>query len=580
MYLENINGPEDIKKISVDDLQILADETRSALINRISKIGGHKGPNLGVVELSVALHYCFNSPTDKFVWDVSHQSYPHKILTGRKLAYLDDEHFGDVTGYTNPKESPHDFFKIGHTSTSISLALGLAKGRDVNGGKENIIAIIGDGSLSGGEALEALDYAGEYDKNFIIIVNDNDQSIAENHGGIYKTLKALRDSNGTAPNNFFKGFGLDYMYVENGHDIKTLVNVFSEIKDIDHPIVVHIHTIKGKGLKYAEENRESWHAGGPFNVEDGSPKIVSNDGDTTVFDSLINLLETDDTSVILNAGTPMGLGFVGEIRQKWASLGRFVDVGIAEENAMAMASGIAKNGGTPVFGTFAPFLQRTYDQLSHDLCLNDNPAPILVLSPCVYGMNSDTHIALSDIQFFAHVPNLIYLAPTSKEEYQQMFKFATTNKKHPVAIRVPNSFTSTGVADTTDYSLLNKSLVVNEGCDTAIIAVGPLLSIALDTAKAYKEKTGKDITVINPRFLTGIDTDLLESLKKNHSQVITIEDGYVDGGYGQRIASYYGTSDMKVTNLGLTKEFHTDYDADELLSSCGISIEGLLARCI
>lgn len=580
MYLENINGPEDIKKISVDDLQILADETRSALINRISKIGGHKGPNLGVVELSVALHYCFNSPTDKFVWDVSHQSYPHKILTGRKLAYLDDEHFGDVTGYTNPKESPHDFFKIGHTSTSISLALGLAKGRDVNGGKENIIAIIGDGSLSGGEALEALDYAGEYDKNFIIIVNDNDQSIAENHGGIYKTLKALRDSNGTAPNNFFKGFGLDYMYVENGHDIKTLVNVFSEIKDIDHPIVVHIHTIKGKGLKYAEENRESWHAGGPFNVEDGSPKIVSNDGDTTVFDSLINLLETDDTSVILNAGTPMGLGFVGEIRQKWASLGRFVDVGIAEENAMAMASGIAKNGGTPVFGTFAPFLQRTYDQLSHDLCLNDNPATILVLSPGVYGMNSDTHIALSDIQFFAHVPNLIYLAPTSKEEYQQMFKFATTNKKHPVAIRVPNSFTSTGVADTTDYSLLNKSLVVNEGCDTAIIAVGPLLSIALDTAKAYKEKTGKDITVINPRFLTGIDTDLLESLKKNHSQVITIEDGYVDGGYGQRIASYYGTSDMKVTNLGLTKEFHTDYDADELLSSCGISIEGLLARCI
>ncbi|WP_031557884.1 1-deoxy-D-xylulose-5-phosphate synthase [Lachnospira multipara] len=580
MYLENINGPEDIKKISVDDLQILADETRSALINRISKIGGHKGPNLGVVELSVALHYCFNSPTDKFVWDVSHQSYPHKILTGRKLAYLDDEHFGDVTGYTNPKESPHDFFKIGHTSTSISLALGLAKGRDVNGGKENIIAIIGDGSLSGGEALEALDYAGEYDKNFIIIVNDNDQSIAENHGGIYKTLKALRDSNGTAPNNFFKGFGLDYMYVENGHDIKTLVNVFSEIKDIDHPIVVHIHTIKGKGLKYAEENRESWHAGGPFNVEDGSPKIVSNGGDTTVFDSLINLLETDDTSVILNAGTPMGLGFVGDIRQKWASLGRFVDVGIAEENAMAMASGIAKNGGTPVFGTFAPFLQRTYDQLSHDLCLNDNPATILVLSPGVYGMNSDTHIALSDIQFFAHVPNLIYLAPTSKEEYQQMFKFATTNKKHPVAIRVPNSFTSTGVADTTDYSLLNKSLVVNEGCDTAIIAVGPLLSIALDTAKAYKEKTGKDITVINPRFLTGIDTDLLESLKKNHSQVITIEDGYVDGGYGQRIASYYGTSDMKVTNLGLTKEFHTDYDADELLSSCGISLEGLLARCI
>ena len=577
MFLENINGPEDIKKLKKEDLQTLADETRAALINKISQAGGHQGPNLGVVEMTVALHYVFDSPKDKIVWDVSHQCYPHKILTGRKEAYLDPAHFKDVTGYTNPKESEHDFFTIGHTSTSVSLALGLAKGRDVCGKEENIIAVIGDGSLSGGEALEALDYAGEYNKNLIIIINDNDQSIAENHGGMYKTLKAIRESNGESENNIFKGFGLDYKYLEDGHDIEKLVALFESVKNTDHPVVLHIHTIKGKGLTYAEENREKWHAGGPFNVEDGSPKFKGGVNDTTVFDSLIDLLNRDERSVILNAGTPMGLGFVGQVREEWAAKGRFVDVGIAEENAMAMSSGIAKNGGTPVFGTFAPFLQRTYDQLSHDLCLNNNPATILVLMPGVYGMNSDTHIALCDIQFFAHVPNLIYLAPASKEEYNQMFKFATSQKEHPVAIRVPASFMEDGEEDTTDYSLYNKAKVVCKGEDVAIIAVGSLLPKAIETAKQYKAQTGKEITVINPRFLTGLDEELLEMLKENHKFVITIEDGEVEGGYGQRIASYYGESSMKVKNLGLTKAYHTDYVAEELLAESGISVEGLIS---
>lgn len=576
MYLENINGPEDVKKLKREELQTLADETRAALIHRISNAGGHQGPNLGVVEMTVALHYVFDSPKDKIVWDISHQSYPHKILTGRKEAYLDAAHFGDVTGYTNPKESAHDFFTIGHTSTSVSLALGLAKGRDVCGTNENIIAVIGDGSLSGGEALEGLDYAGEYNKNLIIIINDNDQSIAENHGGIYKTLKELRESNGESTRNPFKGFGLDYRYLEDGHDVVKLVEFFESIKDIDHPIVLHIHTIKGKGLPYAETNREEWHAGGPFNVEDGSPKFAEGAEDTTVYDSLIELLNRDEKSVILNAGTPMGLGFVGQVRKEWTAKGRFVDVGIAEENAMAMSSGIAKNGGTPVFGTFAAFLQRTYDQLSHDLCLNDNPATILVLEPGVYGMNSNTHIALCDIQFFAHVPNLIYLAPASKEEYKQMFLFATTQKEHPVAIRVPSSFMEDGIADTTDYSISNKAKVICKGSKAAIIAVGVLLPKAIETAKKYKEQTGEEITVINPRFLTGLDEELLESLKKEHELVITIEDGEVDGGYGQRIASFYGDSRMKVKNLGISKAFHTEFQAEELLAEHGISVDGLL----
>lgn len=576
MYLEKINGPEDIKKLNIEDLKILADETRTALINKISNAGGHNGPNLGMVEVTVAMQYVFNSPCDKIIFDVSHQSYPHKILTGRKQAFTDSTHFKDVTGYTNPNESVHDLFTIGHTSTSISLALGTAKARDLNNGKENVIAVIGDGSLTGGEALEALDYAGEYKNNLIIIINDNDQSIAENHGGIYKTLKELRETNGKSSNNIFKSFGLDYRYLEDGHDTTKLVKLFESVKDINHPIVLHIHTIKGKGLKYAEQNREAWHAGGPFNVEDGSPKYVSNEKpDTTVFDSLKNLLDTNKKAVVLNAGTPMGLGFVKGVREEYVERGQFIDVGIAEENAVAMSSGIAKNGGTAVFGTFAPFFQRTYDQMSHDLCLNDSPATMLVLIPGVYGMNSNTHIALCDIQMFAHIPNLIYLAPTTKEEYNQMFKFATTQKKHPVGIRVPATFIESGVPDTTDYSIYNKNKVELKGEKVAIFAVGPMLPMAIEVAKKVKEKINLDITVVNPRFLNGLDEELLNFLKENHKLVITLEDGELMGGYGQNIASFYGTDKILVKNYGISKAFHTDFDPDELLAQNGMSVDNL-----
>ncbi len=577
MYLEKINGPEDIKKLKKEQLQTLADETRNALINKISNVGGHSGPNLGVVELTIAMHYVFDSPKDKIVFDVSHQSYPHKILTGRKQAFMDSNHFGDVTGYTNPLESEHDLFTIGHTSTSVSLALGLAKGRDLKKTNENVIAIIGDGSLSGGEALEALDYAGEYKNNLIIIVNDNDQSIAENHGGIYKTLKELRENNGESNHNMFKAFGLEYKYLNDGHNIEKLIELFESVKGIDHPVVLHIHTIKGKGLSYAEANRELWHAGGPFNIEDGSSKGGGFNLDPTVFESLKELLDNNDKAVVLNAGTPMGLGFIKGVREKYVNRGQFIDVGIAEENAVAMSSGIAKNGGTAVFGTFAPFFQRTYDQISHDLCLNDNPATMLVVSPGIYGMNTNTHIALCDIQMFAHIPNLIYLAPASKEEYRQMFKFATTQKEHPVAIRVPVVFTQSGVEDTTDYSVYNKNKVEIKGSKVAIFAVGAMLPMALETAKKVKEETGLEITVINPRFLTGLDEELLTKLKENHELVITLEDGELIGGYGQTIASFYGDMNIKVKNYGISKAFHTDFKADELLAENGMSVEQLTA---
>ena len=574
MFLENISSPTDVKKLKIEDLKTLADETRAAVINKISNAGGHQGPNLGIVEVTVAFHYVFDSPRDKIVFDVSHQCYPHKILTGRKEAYLDSAHFKDVTGYTNPLESPHDHFTVGHTSTSVSLALGLAYGRDAVGEKYNVVALIGDGSLSGGEALEGLDSAGEYKKNMIIIVNDNEQSIAENHGGLYKSLKALRESNGQAENNIFKAFGLDYRYLDSGHDTTALVELFKSVKDIDHPVVLHIHTTKGKGLKYAEENRERYHAGGPFNVEDGSPKFKGGSEDTTIADCLKNLLDTNPKAIVLNAATPGGLGFFKGVREKYAERGQFIDVGIAEENATAMASGIAKAGGVAVFGTFAPFFQRTYDQMSHDVALNSSPATFLVLQPGAYGMNSNTHTALNDIQFFSNIPNFVYLAPATREEFVAMFNYATTQRKNPVGIRTPRTFMASNAQDTTDYRVL-KNKVLRKGRDAAIFAVGSLVPIALAAADKIKEQSGKEITVVNPLFLNGLDTELLDNLSKDHSLIVTIEDGIVDSGYGVNIASYFGDSKIRVKNLGISKAFHTDFDADELLSQNGISAEKL-----
>ncbi len=576
MFLEKINGPEDVRKLPREDLQKLAEETRAVLIDRLSNTGGHAASNLGTVELTVALHYVFHSPQDKIVWDVSHQSYPHKILTGRKQAYMDPEHYRDVTGFTDPRESEHDLFRIGHSSTSVSLALGLAIARDACGGKENIIAVIGDGAMSGGEAYEGLNYAGEYGKNLIVILNDNEQSVAENHGGLFLTLKELRERRGEGGANFFRGLNLDYRYLEEGHDVIRLTELLESVKGIDHPIVLHIHTVKGKGLPYAEKDRENWHSCGPFHIEDGSPKNGAPVYDNTVRDSLVELLEGNPKAVVLTAATPRAFGFVGELRKKWAATGRFVDVGIAEENAMAISSGVAKYGGTSVFAAYAPFLQRTYDQLSHDVCLNGNPATILVLLPGVYGMKSNTHLGLCDIQMFSHVPNLVYLAPASREEYRQMFRYAVTQKDHPTAIRVPVRLRDRGYEDVTDYSRINRSEVLRRGTETAVIAVGDLVPMALETAHEYYSRTGKKISVINARFLTGVDEELLEELKKDHSLVITMEDGELDGGYGQRIASFFGMSDMKVKNLGISKAFHSDFNAEALLAENGISVNGVL----
>ena len=568
MYVEKINQPTDVKNLNSEQLHILADEMRQALLQKLSKHGGHFGPNLGMVEATIALHYVFNSPTDKIVYDVSHQSYPHKMLTGRKDAFLYEDKYDDVSGYSNPDESDHDFFTIGHTSTSVSLACGLAKGRDLKGDSENIIAVIGDGSLSGGEALEGLDFASELNSNLIIVVNDNDMSIAENHGGLYKNLKQLRDTDGKSERNLFKSMGLDYVFVKDGNDIDSLITAFEQVKDSSYPVVVHICTQKGKGYKIAEENKENWHYCGPFNLETGKSDMSQDGGEdysSMTADILLKKMKEDKTVVGITSATPTVFGFTEDKRKEAGS--QFVDVGIAEETAVALASGIAKNGGKPVYGVYSTFIQRTYDQLSQDLCINNSPATILVYWASVYGMNDVTHLGIYDIPMMSNIPNLVYLAPTTKEEYLAMLDWSIEQNDHPVAIRVPISVVSDGKKVTKDFSKLNEYEVTQNGSKIAIVALGSFYSVGAKTAEIIENKTGVKPTLINPIYITGTDDKLLEQLKENHDIVITVEDGVLDGGFGEKIARFYGNSDVKVLNYGLKKEFLDRYNPEEIVKA-------------
>ena len=568
MYVEKINQPTDVKNLNSEQLHILADEMRQALLQKLSKHGGHFGPNLGMVEATIALHYVFNSPTDKIVYDVSHQSYPHKMLTGRKDAFLYEDKYDDVSGYSNPDESDHDFFTIGHTSTSVSLACGLAKGRDLKGDSENIIAVIGDGSLSGGEALEGLDFASELNSNLIIVVNDNDMSIAENHGGLYKNLKQLRDTDGKSERNLFKSMGLDYVFVKDGNDIDSLITAFEQVKDSTYPVVVHICTQKGKGYKIAEENKENWHYCGPFNLETGKSDMLQDGGEdysSMTADILLKKMKEDKTVVGITSATPTVFGFTEDKRKEAGS--QFVDVGIAEETAVALASGIAKNGGKPVYGVYSTFIQRTYDQLSQDLCINNSPATLLVYWASVYGMNDVTHLGIYDIPMMSNIPNLVYLAPTTKEEYLAMLDWSIEQNDHPVVIRVPISVVSDGKNVTKDFSKLNEYEVTQNGSKIAIVALGSFYSVGAKTAEIIENKTGVKPTLINPIYITGTDDKLLEQLKENHDIVITVEDGVLDGGFGEKIARFYGNSDVKVLNYGLKKEFLDRYNPEEIVKA-------------
>ena len=566
MYLEKINSPADVKKLSTEEMKKLAQEMRDALIFKLSRHGGHCGPNLGFAEATIALHYVFNSPKDKMVFDVSHQTYCHKMLTGRKDGFLYEEHFDDISGYSNPYESEHDFFTIGHTSTSISLALGLAKARDLKHETGNVIAVIDDGSLSGGEALEALDYAGEFDGNLIVIINDNDMSIAENHGGMYKNLKALRESNGKADTNLFTAMGLDYVFVKDGNDIDSLIAAFRQVKDSTRPVAVHIVTEKGKGLSFAEKNKEDWHWHMPFDVETGKAKYNYDGedyGDLTA-KMLLEKMKKDESVCVLTSGTPTVSGFWKGRRDEAGR--QFIDVGIAEENAAAMASGIAAGGGKPFYGVYSTFIQRTYDQISQDICINNSPVAISVFAGSVYGMSDVTHLGLYDIPMLSNIPNLVYLAPATKEEYLSMLDWAIEQKEHPVAVRVPGGpVISDGKEVKNNWSDLNKYEVTKNGSKIAVIALGTFYQLGEKAAKAIEEKAGITPTVINPHFISGIDKETLENLKKNHDIVITLEDGILDGGFGEKIARFYGNSSVKTLCFGLAKKFYDRYDVNELM---------------
>lgn len=575
MYIEKINGPEDVKKLNIEEMTALAEEMRHALLKRASIHGGHFGPNFGMVEAIIALHYVFESPKDKMVFDVSHQTYPHKMLTGRKDAYLYEEHYDDVTGYSCPQESEHDHFTIGHTSTSISLACGLAKARDLRGESANVIAIIGDGSLSGGEALEGMDFAAELDSNMIIVVNDNDMSIAENHGGLYSNLKLLRETNGQAECNLFKAMGLDYVYVDHGNDLRELIGAFKQVKDSKKPVVVHINTLKGKGYKPAEEHKEEWHWHLPFDIETGKSHFPEvEDYSSVTCEYLIEKMKKDPTVVAITSGTPTILGFTQEKRKQAGR--QFVDVGIAEETAVALASGIAKGGGKPVYGVYSSFIQRTYDQISQDLCIDGNPATIVVYTGSVFGMTDVTHLGLQDIPMLSNIPGLVYLAPATKEEYLSMLDWSVEQKEMPVAIKLPGGdMISDGREVKKDWSQLNTYEVTEKGSKIALIGLGTFYFLALQTAEML-EKKGIHVTVINPYYITGLDKGLLEKLKADHDTVVTLEDGILNGGFGEKIARFYGSSDMKVYNYGLKKEFLDRYDVNEVLKENHLTAEQIV----
>lgn len=573
-YLEKINSPQDVKKLEIGEMKELAGEIRAAVLNRDSTVGGHVGPNLGIVEATIALHYVFNSPKDKIVFDVSHQCYPHKLLTGRREGFLSAEGMFKISGYTNPDESEHDFFKVGHTSTSVSLACGLAKARDLKGERHNVIAVIGDGSLSGGEALEGLSNAAVLGGNIIIVINDNEMSIAENHGGLYTNLRYLRETKGMAECNMFKALGFDYRYVEDGNSVQDLIEIFKQVKDTSHPTVIHIHTLKGKGYAPAEENKEKWHWNVPFDIDSGAAKVDfsgENYNDIT-YDYLAEKISKDKKVVVVNAGTPGAVGLNAERRAKLGD--NFVDVGIAEEHAVAFSSALAKGGCKPVYMVLSSFVQRTYDQLSQDLAINNSPAVILVSWAGISGADV-THLGCFDIAMISNIPNIVYLAPSSKEEYLAMLDWGIEQNEHPVVIRVPSAVCHAPVPVDKDYSELNRYQKIAEGSKAALIAAGSFLPLGLKVADRLKEQ-GIVPTVVNPRYLSGTDAQMLEELKNGHSVVVTLEDGIVNGGFGEKIASYYGNSNMKVLNFGAKKQFTDRVPLDELYQRNRLTVEQIV----
>ena len=553
--LESIAGPRDLDALSLDELDELASECRAAIVKRVRATGGHFGSNLGVVEATIALHRVFDSPRDRIIFDTSHQCYTHKMLTGRAYGFIDDARMGEISGFTNPEESEHDWFRCGHTSTSISLACGFAKARDILGQDHNVVAFIGDGCLSGGEAFEGLDNAATFSSNLIIVVNDNEMSIAEDHGGIYGDFAELRASGGAAARNFFSTFGLDYRYVEEGNSIPALIAAFEEVKGIDHPVVVHIHTTKGKGDEWAEQNKEAAHS-------------VRADGSVTPAESYTGIIRTrmlekmaaDPEIVVINAGTPGGSGITAEFRAIAGE--RYVDVGICEQHAVTFSAALARGGVKPVYFVASTFLQRAYDQIVQDLALNQSPATVLVFQAGFSSIDA-THLGVFDLAYTGNVPGLTCLAPTTAEQLLAMLDWSLDVADKPVVIRVPDrvihgqaaAFTAADVA---------KFTVEHEGSDVALVALGPTVELAGAVADELSARHGIDPTIISATTYSALDRPLLFSLEKRHRLVVTLENGVLYGGFGEKVARVLGPSPLRVVCFGGTKEFVDRVSTEEL----------------
>ena len=580
MLIDSINSPRDLKKLKTSQLPELASEIREGLIKKLSITGGHLGSNLGFIEATIALHYVFDFTTDKLVLDVSHQCYTHKILTGRKSSFLDPEHYNEFSGYTNPSESAYDLFSIGHTSTSISLACGLARARDLIGTDENVVAVIGDGSLSGGEAFEGLDYAGaELKSNFIVVVNDNQMSIAEDHGAIYKNLRDLRDSDGNCANNIFRALGYEYILIKEGNNLDALLNVFSKLKDTDHPVLIHLCTKKGNGFKYALDNQEWSHWVRPFDIESGQEKNPFKGGerfDFIVRDHLEEMMRKDNKIALINSAVPGALSLTHEHRQRLGK--RFSDVGICEQHAIAMSAGMAKRGLKPVFFTLGTFYQRAYDQISQEICINNLPVTMIVVNASIYASRDITHLGIFALGLLSNIPNLTVLCPTNKEEYLGMLDWSINQKQGPVAIFAPRGGVfHCNYLDDPRFKDWTKSIEVEKGSKVAIIGLGDFFQLAEDVANKVKEKFGFQPTLINPRCASSLDTEYLDTLAKEHQVIFTFEDGIVDGGFGQKVASYLGENkNIRIFNYGFKKNFLNRININEIFETNNLQKDSIL----
>ena len=547
--LNKISGPQDLKKLSIAQMQQLAQEIRTLILEKDATEGGHLGPDLGIVEATIAYHYVFDAPKDKIVWDVSHQTYPHKMLTGRALAWLDPDHYEDVTPYSNPDESPYDYYAVGHTSTSIGLATGMAKARDLMGNHENIMALIGDGSMTGGLAYEGLNNAAIEKHNLVVVVNDNQMSIDENVGGLVTALKKLRDSNGETKENPFTAMGFDYRYVADGNDIKSMIEAFKAVKDVDHPILLHINTLKGKGYKPAIDEEEAHHWVMPFDLKTDKPLAPASEAPTAnsvALDVVSEEIEKGTNLMAINAAIP-GVFGLDKIKNKYPD--HYTDVGIAEQESVAFAAGAAKEGAVPVLFENSTFLQRAFDQLSHDVAANDLPVVMMVAGGGISG-TSKTHLGIFDQVMISNLPNWIYLAPTNLAEEKAMMTWAIKQRKHPVAIKMPTKAVPENGDAQEDYSKITYQ--IKPGKDVAVLTLGDMYAI-------FGEKVAQELnaTLVNPVSANILDKDALDKLAKENKVIVTIEDNTLDGGFGEKVASYLGDKDVKVLNYG-QKRVYTD----------------------